>query len=109
AMLLVAGHETTVTAIDKGVLLLLQNPDQRKALHGDPELLSSTVEEILRHFPKAPSETRDAMGLSRWANADIEVDGVTIPAGDLVLLDLEDANQDEHLFENPGSFDVTRE
>jgi pentalenolactone synthase len=110
AGLLFAGHETTVAAIDKGVLLLLQNPDQREALLRDPELVSSTVEEILRHplRTSVPSGSVQDLGLPRWAKTDIEVEGVTIPAGDLVLLNNRAANLDDHVFDHPEAFDVTR-
>src|SRR5205807_3561043 len=77
AGLLFAGHETTVAAFDRGALLLLRNPEQREALQRDPELVSSSVEEILRHpMPTVrPSDTARDFGLPRWANADIEVQG----------------------------------
>lgn len=118
AGLLFAGHETTVAAIDKGIVLLLTNPMQREALQYDPTLVPSAVEEILRHplpvpasetpgTPETP-ETGRAGGLPRYANADIELGGVTIRAGDLVLLDLQDANLDSQRFPMPEAFDVAR-
>jgi cytochrome P450 len=118
AGLLFAGHETTVAAIDKGIVLLLTNPTQREVLQHDPTLVSSAVEEILRHplpvpAPKTPEtpetpDTERAGGLPRYANADIELAGVTIRAGDLVLLDLQDANLDAQRFPVPEAFDVAR-
>jgi pentalenolactone synthase len=48
AGLLFAGHETTVAAIDKGVLPLNANPSAREALQRDPALISKAVEELLR-------------------------------------------------------------
>jgi len=121
AGLLFAGHETTVAAIDKGIVLLLTNPTQREALQRDPTLVPSGVEEILRHplpvpapemsrTPGAPgtSGSGRADGLPRYANADIELAGVTIRAGDLVLLDLQDANLDCRRFPMPEAFDIAR-
>jgi cytochrome P450 len=121
AGLLFAGHETTVAAIDKGIVLLLTNPSQREALQRDPSLVPSAVEEILRHplpvpMPATPeilkiaetAEVKRAGGLPRYANADIELAGVTIRPGDLVLLDLQDANLDEQRFPMPRTFDVAR-
>jgi pentalenolactone synthase len=124
AGLLFAGHETTVAAIDKGIVLLLTNPTQREALQHDPTLVPSAVEEILRHplpMPtpetSAPPETPEkpvtresgrADGLPRYANADIELAGDTIRAGDLVLLDLQDANLDAQRFPVPEAFDIAR-
>lgn len=108
--LLFAGHETTVTAIDKGVLLLLTNPTAREALEGDPTLLPRAVEEILRlPNPVEIAPTEPEGGLPRYANADVEIGGVTIRAGDLVLLDLGGANLDQRVFPGPVIFDVTRE
>ena len=54
AGLLCAGHETTVAAIDKGVVLLLANPGARAALARDPALVPRAVEEILRRPGLAP-------------------------------------------------------
>src|SRR5579859_6139156 len=47
-------------------------------------------------------------GLPRYANADIELGGATIAAGELVLLDLQDANLDSATFPSPEVFDVER-
>jgi pentalenolactone synthase len=48
------------------------------------------------------------MGLPRYALADIEVGGVTIQAGDMVLLRLHEANSDDRIFAEPYRFDVCR-
>jgi cytochrome P450 len=110
AGLLFAGHETTMTAIDRGVLLLLTNPAQREALQRDPAIAAQVVEEILRvpHPVSGPPESRPG-GIPRWTSADIEIGGATIPAGDLVLLSVESANLDDRAFACPEAFDVTRE
>src|SRR5262249_52818201 len=109
AGLLFAGHETTVAAIDKGILLLLTNPTQREALQRDASLVSPFVEEILRHPLPAPApETSRADGLPRYANGDIEIEGATIRAGELVLLDLQGANLDPQRFPAPFAFDPAR-
>src|SRR5258707_4910670 len=112
AGLLFAGHETTVAAIDKGIVLLLSNPTQREALQHDPALVPPLVEEILRlpltvPVPETPKTGRTS-GLPRYANADIEIDDVTIHAGELVLLDLQGANLDPRRFPAPEAFDVAR-
>ncbi|NED92838.1 cytochrome P450 [Streptomyces sp. SID11233] len=105
AALLFAGHETTVTRLDIGTLLLLTNPDQRAMLQKDPQgLIKNTVEEILR--AAAPS-TQDV--LPRYAHQDIEVGGVTIPSGDLILLPFTAANRDPQMFDDPDVFDINRD
>jgi len=109
AGLLFAGHETTVSAIDRGVVLLATNPAQLRALRADPTLISSMVEEVLRHpDPVQPADVSRPGGLPRYAHADIDVDGVTIAAGDLVLLALHEANVDTSVFPRPHAFDVSR-
>jgi len=99
--LLFAGHETTVVQLGMGALLLLTNRGQWQALQDDPGLVQNAVEEILR----APSK---GGGVPRYARTDLEVDGVQIHTGDLVLLDNGAANHDGTVFADPDRFDVTR-
>jgi cytochrome P450 len=100
--LLFAGHETTVVQIGLGALLLLANPDQWQALLADPALIPGAVEEIMR----APG--KGGGGIPRYARTDIDIDIVTIRAGDLVMLDNGAANHDPAVFADPDRFDVTR-
>jgi pentalenolactone synthase len=102
AVLLFAGHETTVVRIDVGTLLLLANPDQRRALLRDRSLLPTAVEEILRLSDTGGS------GVPRYARADIEIAGVTIRAGHAVILNGGAGNHDERVFADPEQFDVAR-
>jgi cytochrome P450 len=103
AGLLFAGHETTVARIDFGTLLLTTHPEQRAALARDPELIPRAVDEILRMA--TPSDDDQ---LLRYANADIDIAGVRIKAGDAVLIALTAGNRDPEMFPDPDSFDVTR-
>ena len=103
AMLLFAGHQTTVVRLDLGTLLLLTNPEQRVAMLHDRSLLTSGVEEILR------ASATGGGGLTRYPRADVEIAGVRLAAGDAVLLDIGAANHDEGAFDNPGRFDVARQ
>jgi cytochrome P450 len=103
AGLLFAGHETTVAVIDRGVLLLGLNPDQWDALSKNPNAIPNAVEEILRHRSPISNRPEDS-GMPRYAMADIEIDGVRIPAGDLVLLGIDQANHDQTRFPEPAAF-----
>ncbi|MFS8097756.1 cytochrome P450 [Lentzea alba] len=103
AGLLFAGHETTVAAIDRGVMLLSLNPGQWDSLRKDPSGISDAVEEILRLPAPTKAQVNEA-GLPRYALADLDVDGVHIPAGDLVMLGIEQANHDEERFPEPAVF-----
>jgi cytochrome P450 len=102
-LLLVAGHETTVNLIANGTLALLQHPDQLEKLKNNPALIRSAVEEMLRW--NGPVETPTW----RVASEDVVVNGVTIPVGDVVLPSLLAANRDPSIFENPNTFDITRD
>ena len=99
---LFAGHETTVVAIGMGALMLLANPGQWQALRDDPGLVPAAVEEMLR----APGQ--GGGGIPRYAREDLEISGVTVRAGDLVLLDNGAANHDPSAFPDPDRFDITR-
>jgi cytochrome P450 len=103
AGLIFAGHETTSTRIDLGVLLLLADPGRRDRFAADPEgEVGPTVEEILRIT--APG----GLGLLRYAHDDVEVGGVTIARGDAVIISSNAANRDASVFPEPGEFDPDR-
>jgi cytochrome P450 len=100
--LLLAGHETTVSLIGTGVMLLTRHPDQLAALRADPSLIGSAVEEILRYDGPAESS------LPRVAVADVEIGGVRIRKGEAVIAVNGSANFDAGQFSSPGTFDISR-
>ena len=104
AMLLFAGHETTVTRIDVGAVLVLTHREHYRALAADPTRVAGTVEEILRLA--APGG--NSGGLPRYAHADITVGDVTIRAGDAVIVSPAVANRDPEAFPDPVAFDPAR-
>ncbi|MCK2215380.1 cytochrome P450 [Actinomadura sp. ATCC 31491] len=107
--LLFAGNETTVAAIDKGVLLLLRHEEARAAVWRDPGLVPLAVEEILRaRSPMPPDPATEQLGIVRYAHCDLEAGGAAIREGDLILVRKLDANQDPDVFRDPARFDVTR-
>lgn len=109
-VLLLAGYETTMAAIDRGVILLLTHPEQAEALRRNSELITPAVEEILRMLQPTPaSGAEQPLGLPRYATTDFAFGGVTIHAGELVMLGLRVANLDEQLFPQPARFSVYRE
>lgn len=107
AIVLFAGHETTVVRIDMGTLLLLTNPDQYAALAADPGLATPAVEEILRLGSDRGGNGGQG-GLLRYARTDLDVDGVRIAAGDAVLLAVRAANRDASAFDEPDRMDIRR-
>jgi cytochrome P450 len=101
-LLLAAGHETTVNLIANGVHALLTHPDQLARLQARPDLIECAVEEVLRH--DGPVH----VALPYVTTGPVEVGGVTIPAGDLVLAGLTAAGRDPSRFAEPQRLDLTR-
>ncbi|MEJ2871029.1 cytochrome P450 [Actinomycetospora sp. OC33-EN08] len=102
-VLLGAGHETTANMLGLGVYALLENPEQLAALRADPSLIDEAVEELLRFLSIIQ------LGVSRVATEDVEVGGVTIPAGDTVVVATPEVNRDPRHFPAPDHLDVHRE
>ena len=102
-LLLVAGHETTVNLIASGTLALLEHPEQAGALRNNPSLAKPAVEELLRYT--SPVE----MATERYPRDEVEIEGTTIPRGELVLAVLGSANRDERYFEAADILDLARD
>jgi cytochrome P450 len=103
-LLLVAGHETTANMIALGTFALIRHPDQlaRVRESEDPKLIASTVEELLRYLNIVHS------GRRRAVLEDIEIGGVTIRAGEGVVLANDIGNRDPAQFTDPDRLDVGR-
>ncbi|MFJ8630380.1 cytochrome P450 [Streptomyces sp. NPDC093568] len=102
ATLLMAGLESVASFITLGVVLLTRHPERPRTALTEPDEMAALVEEVLRNGKQSGSV------LPRYAAADIDISGVTIRAGDLVLLDFALANHDERVFEQAGDFDPGR-
>ncbi|MBU3868762.1 cytochrome P450 [Streptomyces sp. 4503] len=102
ALLLVAGHETTVNLITNGMLTLLRNPDVLARLRKAPHLVVPLVEELLRFDPPVQ------MLPQRTPLSEIDIAGVTIPKGASVWLLLASGNRDPQRFPDPDRFDPRR-
>jgi cytochrome P450 len=102
-LLLVAGHETTVNLIATGTLALLRHPSEFSRLRSDPSLLPGAVEELLRYANPLNHAT------DRYAPEPLEVGGVTIPAGEPVLVVTSSANRDPARFPDPDRLDLGRD
>lgn len=100
-LMLVAGLEPA-SALSSGMLILLNHPDQLSALRAEPALLPDAVDEILRY------ETPFRMLTPRRLDEPMYLDGVTIPAGELLLICTGSANRDPDRFADPDRFDIRR-
>jgi cholest-4-en-3-one 26-monooxygenase len=101
-LLIVAGNETTRNLISGGMMLLFENPDERRRLQNDPSLMVPAVEEMLRL-------TTSVMHFTRTVTQDTEIRGQAIPAGDEVCMWYIAANRDEDVFENSETFNASRD
>jgi cytochrome P450 len=103
AGLVFPGHETTVARLDFGVLWLLSDPSRKDWLMADPDSrIDTTVEEILR------MTSAHNLGLLRWALEDVDIGGVTVRRGELVIISESAANRDPAVFPDPDRFDPAR-
>jgi cytochrome P450 len=101
-LLVVAGNETTRTALSHALMLLTEFPDQRALLLADLEdRLPGAVEEIVRY-------ASPVIFMRRTLTRDYSMDGQDYRAGDKAVLFYYSANRDEAVFPDPERFDITR-
>ncbi|WP_128381012.1 cytochrome P450 [Streptomyces cavernae] len=96
----VAGNETTRNAISHGMYAFLTHPDQWDLFKR--ERPATAAEEIVRWATPVNS-------FQRTATQDTELGGQRIKKGDRVGIFYSSANHDPEVFENPDSFDITRD
>ena len=100
--LFVAGHETTTHLLGNGILALLLRQHVLNEARKDETKIPLIVEEMARFDGSVPRSWR-------LAKSDLELSGVQIKKGDLVLPILAAANRDPEVFEDPDKFDLHRE
>jgi cytochrome P450 len=101
-LLVVAGNETTRTAISNALVLLTEHPDQRAMLQADPDgRMGGTVDEVLRYVSPV-------IWMRRSVTRDCTLNGHDYREGDKAILYYWAANRDEAVFESPERFDITR-
>jgi cytochrome P450 len=101
-LLVVAGNETTRTAIGHGMRELTIHRDQRELWFNDFETHTKTaVEEIVRY-------ATPVIHFRRTATEDTEINGQPIKEGEKVVMFYQSGNRDESVFTNPNDFDIRR-
>jgi methyl-branched lipid omega-hydroxylase len=101
-LLVVAGNETTRTALSHALKLFTDFPEQRRLLLADlPGRMGGAVEEIVRY-------ATPVIYMRRNVTRDHEMNGHTYRTGDKVLLFYNAANRDEAVFADPDAFDILR-
>ena len=100
-LLMAAGNDSTKATYCSGMRALIENPEERQKLLDDPALIPSAVEESLRMFPAFAH-------FRRTTTRETELNGQTIPEGEKVVMWYVSAGRDETRYEDPDTFDVTR-
>ncbi len=93
ALVLIAGVDTTWSAIGSSLWHLATHPEDRKRLASDPDAMPLAVEELLRAY--------SPVTMARVVTEDIEFEGCPMKAGDKVLMNFPAANRDPEAFEEP--------
>jgi cytochrome P450 len=99
--LLMAGTDTTRNQLAASVDVLCDHPEQWRLLAERPELAANAVEETMRHSPVA-------FGTFRTSDEDVELAGVMIPAGTMIVANTSAANRDPAVYDDPDRLDITR-
>jgi cytochrome P450 len=100
-LMLVAGIDTTWSAIGSSLWHLAQHPDHRRQLREQPEIWPTALEELLRAY--------SPVTMARIVDRDTEFQGCPMHAGDRVLMSFPAANRDPRQFENPDEVILDRE
>ncbi len=101
ALLLIAGIDTTWSAIGASIWHLAQNPEHRQRLVDDPDVMPFAVEEMLRAY--AP------VTMARIVAEDVEIGGEQLAKDDWVLLPFPAANRDPEFFDRADEVVIDRE
>ena len=102
AIFMTTGLEATTAFIGNAALALIRNPDERRKLAGQPDLINSAVEELLRF--DGPIHLT-----ARAATDDVTIGGRQIAAGEQAVVLLGAANRDPARFTEPDRLDITRQ
>ena len=101
SLLLIAGIDTTWSAISSSLYHFATHPQDQARLRAEPELLPTAVEELLRFY--------SPVTMGRIVTEPVEIDGAEMQEGDRVLLNFPGANRDPEAFERAGEVVLDRE
>jgi cytochrome P450 len=100
ALTLIAGVDTTWSAIGSSLWHLATHPDDAKKLATDPEAMPLAIEELLRAY--------SPVTMARVVTSDLEFEGCPMSTGDKVLMNFPAANRDPEAFEQPDQVILDR-
>ena len=100
-LLLLAGIDTTWSALGSSLWHLATHPDDQARLRAEPELLDAAIEEFLRFY--------SPVTMAREVLDDVDAVGCPMHAGDKVLMSFPAANRDPAHFDDPDTFVIDRQ
>lgn len=101
-LMVIAGNETTRNSISGGMLALIENPGERQKLLDNPDRIPTAVEEIFRWISPV-------LHMRRTATKDTKIHDIEIAEGDKVVMWYPAANRDDRVFDDPETFNATRQ
>jgi hypothetical protein len=101
ALVLIAGVDTTWSAIGSSLWHLATHPEDRQRLVSDPSAMPLAVEELLRAY--------SPVTMARVVTEDVEFEGCPMKAGDKVLMNFPAANRDPEVFDDADRVMLDRE
>jgi cytochrome P450 len=100
-LLLVAGNETTTNLISNAMLTFDENPESYREIVDDKKLIPQSLEEVLRY--RSPVQS-----IYRVAKSDVEIRGITVKKGSIMVPWIGSANRDESIFPEASTFNIHR-
>lgn len=100
ALMLIAGVDTTWSAIGSSIWHLASHPADRRRLVAEPELMPTAIEEFLRAY--------SPVTMARRLLEDVEYKGCPMKAGERVLMNFPGANRDPEVFDRPDEVILDR-
>jgi cytochrome P450 len=100
SLMLIAGVDTTWSAIGSSIWHLATHPDDRRRLVAEPELMDTAVEEFLRAY--------SPVTMARRLMNDVDYKGCPMKAGERVLMNFPGANRDPEAFERADEVLIDR-
>ncbi len=100
ALVLIAGVDTTWSAIGSSLWHLATHPEDRRRLVEDADVMSLAVEELLRAY--------SPVTMARIVTTDVEFKGCPMKAGDRILMNFPAANRDPEVFDDPDTVVLDR-
>ncbi|HWT91680.1 MAG TPA: cytochrome P450 [Solirubrobacteraceae bacterium] len=97
-----AGTETSANLTASTLALLDRNPRARERVLAEPELIATALDETIRRHPSAQT-------VQRRTKCPVDIGGVDLPTGSLVIASIVSACNDESVFEQPERFDLDRD